>query len=96
MRHGRQFLNAHAFRHRRDNFVDQLAALRPDARTAENLACPRMGEQLHEAVEGFQDERLSVIVERVARNEEWNLPSGGVLLRQTDGRNLWFRKNDAG
>jgi hypothetical protein len=37
VRQGREFVDGHPFRQRRDDFVDQLAADRPDARTAEDL-----------------------------------------------------------
>ena len=42
VRQDREFVHGHPFRQRRDDFVDQLAAERPDARAAENFSRANM------------------------------------------------------
>ena len=59
-------MDGHALVHGGDDLVDEFAADRPDAAAADDLAGGRVGQQFHEAVLGFHDERFAVIVERVA------------------------------
>ena len=55
--------------HGGDDFVDQFAAQRADAAAADDFAVGGIGEQFHEAVPGFHDERFAVVVEGVAGGE---------------------------
>jgi hypothetical protein len=53
VRQGRECVDGHPFHQRRDDLVDQLAADRPDARTAEDFTLLRIGQEFHLAGPGF-------------------------------------------
>ena len=65
MRHHGQFVNRHAFGHRRNDFMNEFAAHGTNARAAEDFTGLRLRQQLHKAVLRFHDERFAVFIERI-------------------------------
>ena len=80
--------------HGRDDFVDQFAADRPDARAAENFAGLRIRQQFHETVLRLHDERFAVVIERITRGQIWNIARLRRLFRQADECHLRIGEHD--
>src|SRR5690349_23900 len=92
MRHCGEFMNCHAFRHRRRNFVNQFAAQGANATAAEDLAGLRIGQEFYKTVKSFHDERFAVVVEWISRGEEGNSSCCRGSLSKTDGGSLRLGK----
>ena len=94
MRRGREFVNGHAFCHRGDDFVNEFAAARPNARATEDFAGLWIRQQFHETIFRFHDERFAVVVEGIARREKFYPARRRCFFRQADKRHLRFGEHD--
>src|SRR5688572_22302096 len=93
MWHGGEFVNCHPLRHRGDNLVDEFPASRSNTGTAEDFSRLRVGEEFYETILRLHDERLAVVVERIAGGQIWNTARLRFLLGEADRCDLRFGKH---
>src|ERR1044072_6943559 len=92
--HGRKFVDGHVLGHGSDDLVYQLSAKWTDAASADDLSRGRIGQELHETILCFHDQRFAVIAERIARCQERNIAAEGFLFGEPDDSDRRIAKDD--